>query len=195
MQLYHYSPITGEFLGETQARPSPLEPGEFLIPAHATATAPPAAGANQVAVFSGEAWSMQADFRGTSYWTDAATLVEIAEIGTTVPEGATTTAPPSARHVLSEGAWVAPPATPEEVKAEAHRRIVAIVPEWKQRNLIAQASRLAEKGRANWTAGELAAWDAGEAIWMQVSAIRTASDVIEAMDPIPADITAAELWP
>lgn len=100
---------------------------------------------------------------------------------------------------LVDGAWVmgwdVDPVTVEMVKAEAHRRIVTICPEWKQRNLTAQATILAEKGRANWTAEELAAWNAGEAIWAQIAAIRAASDTIEAMDPIPPDFAESEVWP
>ena len=88
-----------------------------------------------------------------------------------------------------------PPVTAQQVKAEAERRILALVPAWKQRNLTAQAVILAKKGAANWTPEEQAAWDAGEAIWAQVAAIRAASDVIEAMDPIPQDYTAEEHWP
>lgn len=76
-----------------------------------------------------------------------------------------------------------------DVKREAERRILAIVPEWKQRNLTAQAAILAKKGEANWTTEEQAAWDAGEAIWTQIAAIRAASDAIEAMDPIPDPVT------
>lgn len=80
------------------------------------------------------------------------------------------------------------------VKAEAERRILAIVPAWKQRNLLARATLLAEKGRDTWTDAELAEWTAGEAIWAQVVAIRTASDRIEAMIPIPDDFTADSHW-
>lgn len=82
----------------------------------------------------------------------------------------------------------------EAVKAEAMRRILAICPEWKQRNLTAQAAILAEKGRASWTADELAAWNAGRAIWDQIAAIRSRSDAIEAMDPIPADFADDQHW-
>lgn len=80
------------------------------------------------------------------------------------------------------------------VKAEAYRRITAICPEWKQRNLTAQASILADKGRDAWTDDETAAWEAGEAIWADIKALRAASDAIEVMDPRPADVTADELW-
>lgn len=81
------------------------------------------------------------------------------------------------------------------IKAEANRRILAIVPEWKQRNLTAQAAQLAERGRENWTAEELAAWNAGLAIWAQVAAVRAASDAIEAMAEIPQDVADPALWP
>lgn len=86
------------------------------------------------------------------------------------------------------------PITPQQVKAEAYRRIIGICPEWKQRNLTAQAAILAAKGRDNWTADELAAWEAGEAIWAQIATIRAASDDIEAMSPIPDDYTDDKYW-
>lgn len=84
--------------------------------------------------------------------------------------------------------------TAEMVKAEANRRIVAVLPEWKQRNLTAQAALLAEKGRVNWTAAELADWNAGAALWAQVAAIRAASDALEALDPIPTDYRDDAHW-
>jgi len=86
------------------------------------------------------------------------------------------------------------PITAQQVKDEAYRRIVIICPEWKQRNLTAQASILAEKGRANWTAEELAAWEAGEAIWSEIATIRAKSDELELMDPIPQDYTEDKWW-
>lgn len=81
------------------------------------------------------------------------------------------------------------------IKSEAARRIVAVVPEWKQRNLIAQATQLLAKGRSNWSDAEKAAWAAGDAVWRRVAAIRARSDEIEAMDPLPADVTNDDLWP
>ena len=54
MQIYHYHPVTGEFLGEGVADESPLEPGAYLVPAHATTTAPPTAVAGKVRVWRGE---------------------------------------------------------------------------------------------------------------------------------------------
>lgn len=54
MQIYHYHPVTGEFLGEGVADESPLEPGAYLVPAHATTTAPPTAMSGKVRVWRGE---------------------------------------------------------------------------------------------------------------------------------------------
>jgi len=86
------------------------------------------------------------------------------------------------------------PITAQQVKDEAYRRIIAICPEWRQRNLTAQASILAEKGRANWTTEELAAWEAGEAIWSEIATIRAKSNELELMDPIPQDYTEDKWW-
>lgn len=41
MKIYHYHEKTGLLLGEGMADPSPLEPGNWLIPAHATNVEPP----------------------------------------------------------------------------------------------------------------------------------------------------------
>ena len=84
--------------------------------------------------------------------------------------------------------------SPQQVKDEAYRRIIAICPEWRQGNLTAQASILAEKGRANWTTEELAAWEAGEAIWSEIATIRAKSNELELMDPIPQDYTEDKWW-
>lgn len=54
MQIYHYHPETGEYLGDGLADPSPLEPGKYLVPAHATTSAPPTAMAGKVRVWRGE---------------------------------------------------------------------------------------------------------------------------------------------
>lgn len=67
-----------------------------------------------------------------------------------------------------------------DVKARTMSQILALCPEWKQRNLTAQAAVLVKKGVQNWTADDQAAWDAGEAIWSQIAALRAASDILEA---------------
>ena len=97
-----------------------------------------------------------------------------------------------------DGTDFAMPARPapsvDQVKAEASRRILEIMPEWKQRNTLARATILAEKKRENWTAEEKAAWDAGEADWARIEAIRAASNEIENKDPIPSDFRKDSYW-
>lgn len=100
----------------------------------------------------------------------------------------------------AQGNWVLgwtvtdTPATVERVKQEAYRRITAICPEWKQRNLTARAAELAIKGVANWTAEEKAEHEAGQAIWYQIKVIRTKSGEIEIMNPIPVDYKNDKYW-
>lgn len=81
-----------------------------------------------------------------------------------------------------------------QIKSEANRRITALCPEWKQRNLLAQATQLVNKGELNWTQEERAAWSAGEALWVQISRIRDASNTLEAMNPIPENFTDDIYW-
>ena len=56
--VYNYSPTTGIYSHKTEARESPLEPGVFLLPAHATFTEVPDVPKGQVAVFDprGQKW-------------------------------------------------------------------------------------------------------------------------------------------
>ena len=81
------------------------------------------------------------------------------------------------------------------VKAEARRRILALYPDWKQANLTARGVELLRKGEARWTAEELAEADAIHAAWDWVKSVRSASDAIEAMSPIPEDFRADRNWP
>jgi hypothetical protein len=59
MNIYHYHPQTGVLLGEDVADESPLEPGVWLIPAHATTITPPNAANDQQVVFIGDGWQLQ----------------------------------------------------------------------------------------------------------------------------------------
>ncbi len=54
MLIYHYHPTTKEYMGEGTADESPLEPGVYLVPAHATTTAPPTAMSGKIRVWRGE---------------------------------------------------------------------------------------------------------------------------------------------
>jgi hypothetical protein len=95
MNIYHYHPVTGEFLGKDVADPDPLEEGCWLVPAHATTVEPPKFKKNEVPVFDGEGWSVKWDFRGATLWN---TLTREALVPTVVgepsdPEAWTMTAP------------------------------------------------------------------------------------------------------
>lgn len=83
-----------------------------------------------------------------------------------------------------------------ETKAEANRRIIAILPEWKQRNYTARA---VEKVAAGEVGDD--EWNAMQTSWQQIKAVRVASDAIEA--EIAAltdeqagryDVAASPLW-
>lgn len=58
--VYSYDAASGVYVGESLAYESPLEPGTYLIPAHATEEAPPTVTSGQEAVFASGAWTVQA---------------------------------------------------------------------------------------------------------------------------------------
>ena len=86
---------------------------------------------------------------------------------------------------------------PRRVKAEARKRILAIYPEWKQQNLTARAVELVELKHDNttWTSAEQTEADAIKVIWEWVKSVRTASDDLEAQNPVPADFFEDTYWP
>lgn len=59
MKIYNYDPITYSFTGESVADESPLEPGVFLIPAHATTKKPPSISYPKHAVWRNEKWKVE----------------------------------------------------------------------------------------------------------------------------------------
>lgn len=59
MNIYNIDQTTGVYLGTSQADESPLEPGEFLIPAHAVTVAPPVIAAGEQARWTGAAWVVE----------------------------------------------------------------------------------------------------------------------------------------
>lgn len=56
LKIYHIDPKTGELLGQGEADPDPLDKGNWLIPAHATSLAPPAAAKDKTTRFDGSKW-------------------------------------------------------------------------------------------------------------------------------------------
>lgn len=93
MIIYNYS-LTGEYLSTAQADPDPLQPGQHLIPAHATTTAPPEIPDGSIARWTGAAWELVEDHRGeVVYCIDTAQKVTITDLGCR-PESMTTLVPP-----------------------------------------------------------------------------------------------------
>ena len=88
------------------------------------------------------------------------------------------------------GRWVAiwvevaddlhPGAVPGLIKAEARRRILERVPEWRQVNLAARMIELVRLGADQWTPEQQAEAAQIEALWAWVKAIRARSDELEA---------------
>ena len=85
--------------------------------------------------------------------------------------------------------------TVQQVKDSARRRILSLVSLEQQLNLNMQANILNNIGRTNWTAAQLAAWDAGIVIADRVTAIRAASNLIEADNPIAQSFEDDDRWP
>lgn len=61
MNIYHFHPITGVFLGQGIADADPLTPDAWLLPAHCTQTAPPVVSAGHFAQFVNNAWLVVAE--------------------------------------------------------------------------------------------------------------------------------------
>lgn len=67
-----------------------------------------------------------------------------------------------------------------EIKTIAQNKIYDIIPAWKQANLTARAVELtAIRQERSWTKEEQDEWNAGQALWDKVKAIRSASDILE----------------
>lgn len=90
---YAFDRTTGEYLGETRAFADPLHEGEYLTPAGATLTAPPAAGGNQAAVFANSAWSLVVDHRAETWYQPDGSLAPKLTLGQ-APDPSWTAAPP-----------------------------------------------------------------------------------------------------
>jgi hypothetical protein len=87
-----------------------------------------------------------------------------------------------------------PPPTADMVKQEASRRILAIAPEYKQRNMLARSAELLRIGEANWTTEQQTEVTQMEAIWDQIKTIRTRSNELEIQNPIPTDYYDNKYW-
>jgi hypothetical protein len=84
----------------------------------------------------------------------------------------------------------------QAVKDEARRRILARFPDWKQANMTARGVELTliKIGR-EWTQKEQAEAERLQTDWGWIKSVRSASDAIEAMQPIPSTFRSDEWWP
>lgn len=91
---YNYDPVTLEYIGQSEADESPLEPGVYLYPAHSTPKPPSATGNNESAVFdiASQSWSVVPDFRGQTMYDSTGAQVVVVDLGA-LPPGLSATAP------------------------------------------------------------------------------------------------------
>lgn len=137
--IYHYQPVTGEYLGEGQALRDPVEPEHYLMPADTTDQPPPEPGERQAAVFNpeGQEWSLVDDWRGHEYWTEDGQQHRIAALDQAPPDDALDEPPPPAPEDLA-------------VKARGRRNALLRSSDWTQLGDAQQ--RLGEQLTAEWTA-------------------------------------------
>ena len=93
MKIYNYHPDYKYFYSESEADESPLEPGVFLIPAHATDIELPTCESNQIQIFNGTSWDIIEDNRGIYYSTETQQIIENTN-PLEAPENATKEVPP-----------------------------------------------------------------------------------------------------
>jgi hypothetical protein len=67
MKIYNYHPYYKYFTSCTDADESPLEPGIFLIPAHATTIKPPDFKESEIPVFTENDWEIVTNYAGIYY--------------------------------------------------------------------------------------------------------------------------------
>lgn len=85
MKIWNHHPVTGELIGSGVADPNPVEAGEWIIPAHATAIAPGEPQPGRAHQFTGGSWISVPDHRGEVWWkadaTDNSEPQRVAAIG------------------------------------------------------------------------------------------------------------------
>ena len=103
--VYNYDHHTRIYTGASQADESPLEPGVYLIPAHATTIDPPAVADGKVARYRPDdvMWELVPDIRGVWYGADGQAVV-VSAVDADV-SALTRTAPPDATYKLVNGEW------------------------------------------------------------------------------------------
>ena len=108
MKIYNYHPDYKYFYCESDADVSPLEPGAFLIPAHATDIEPPTCESNQTQIFNETSWDIIEDRRGIYYSTETQQVI-LNDNPLEAPDNATKEEPPEVPDgykLTWSGSWV-----------------------------------------------------------------------------------------
>jgi hypothetical protein len=191
MLIYHYSPATGEYLGQSEAKESPLEPGVPLIPQYATDAVPPTVSGHEVAIWDGDSWRVVPDYRnvpvcevdGAGFFVSVKPL----QIGEPLTDRLVLAEKPVdiERPKWSGTTWVdgrtlqeAQAGKVSEIKQEAQRRILAKWPYYYQCN------------------GALGLLDTAMLDQMKadIQAVRTASDSMEAEVLMLTELNAVDAY-
>ena len=127
MKIYNYHYEYNYLISESTADESPLEPGAFIIPAHATTIQPPRCDNNQIQIFNGSSWDIVDTKRGTYYSTLTFEVI-VNDNPLQAPENATRKKPPEVPdgyYLTWNNEWVLeeipplPVLTPEEKLARS----------------------------------------------------------------------------
>lgn len=105
MNIFNFDPATGAYTGTGTASIDPLETAAayandpnadpiYLIPANATAFAPPSFVAGQCPVFKNGAWSIVPDHRGEMWFSKDGTPVRVESVGNPEDAGLSAIKPP-----------------------------------------------------------------------------------------------------
>lgn len=149
--VYNYNRKTGEFTGTETANPNPRE-GGWLLPGHATFTAPPEKGEKQAQRYNTETdeWELVPDHRGEKWYNkQTQEEKEIKEIGEEPDETLYTQAKPddgAAKWDEESQSWK----VPQEVLDERELQTAQA----QAQNIIDTRSRMAMVQTANFTAAE-----------------------------------------
>ena len=200
--VFNFHPVTKEFVGTVDADESPLEPGNYLIPAFATIKVAPTTAEREVAVFDTAAddWVVFPDYRSVLlYSTVDGSDVIVTDIGE-LPADSTELPRPSPYHDWDGASWSlniirAQAAVWEKVKSERDRRSEAgcqVAGNWFHNDLKSrtQWERMANRATTLEDAdpylvdGEQVAWKTMSSAFVPLTAglIRQVVDAVEAQE-------------
>lgn len=105
MKIYNYCDLFNEYSGSSEAEESPLEPGEFIIPANATTIAPPKKKDGYATVFKDGKWLRVKDNRGVAIYDKENQTAYTHKTLDPIGSKYTLLSPPSIHHKFNGSAW------------------------------------------------------------------------------------------